>query len=156
MATQILIKVDTGQLIEEAKDGNTFEVHPDFRWVAVNPKGIDDLWSGRWVYKGDKLTELYPKPVPPPPPPKYTDEQIKEQAHELIIAQFPWWKQSNMMYQLNLLREKDPKKLTNAEKKELASIITAFDWIIKVRKQSDQYEAVDPETLPDTLEWPSL
>lgn len=70
-------------------------------------------------------------------------EAIKAHAGAKIVAQYPEWKQRNMIaYGLKLRDIKDVRAWTAEEQAEKAALDAAWDWVTLVRGQSGAAEAL--------------
>lgn len=84
--------------------------------------------------------------------------QIKELAHQKIIAKYPLWKQSNMHMRANHLNHKliQGQTLTEAEQQEIVDLDAARVWVESVRAYSDTLEAQAAQDLDIDINagWP--
>ena len=74
--------------------------------------------------------------------------EIKDTAHDIIIAQYPYWKQNNMSHRaIELTDKKHTGSLTSGEQAEETELINAWAWVKDIRDQSDAMEsAIDALT----------
>lgn len=81
--------------------------------------------------------------------------EIKEVTSQVILDQYPEWKQRNMIARSLELTKKiaEGDVLPQAEQDELTAIQAAWDWVQQVRSTSDQAET--DGTLAQHITWPT-
>lgn len=79
---------------------------------------------------------------------------IKTEAGNIILARYPQWKQTNMIARsIELDRIKSERVLSVGEQAEYDSYEAAWDWVKRVRSESDRLEGI-PGATEDDGDWP--
>jgi hypothetical protein len=80
---------------------------------------------------------------------------IKQKAQEIILNQYPYWKQNNYQSEaIRLLEKKVDSGLTTEEEQTRADILAVDDWINGIRSQSDFMETeLEGKSLIELMEY---
>lgn len=78
--------------------------------------------------------------------------EIKAKTKDIILEQYPMYKQNNMLARYNVLSTL--KRTTKDQKEELKSILDAWDWINNVREVS---KTARSKNIPvSDIKWPKI